>query len=155
MEIKTSKTFENVISHPTTANIFLFLKNSKEPVGVREVQRALNINSSSTAHWHLSKLADNGIIEQLSNNKYQIVDDFKGLKRIPMTVTLDHYIVGRKMIPEITILIAFLGTVSVSIVFLIIVGSWVEASIIGFLSSIVTLLILIRFLRRFHFRSND
>ncbi|MFW9906796.1 MAG: winged helix-turn-helix domain-containing protein [Candidatus Thorarchaeota archaeon] len=153
MEIKTAKTFEEVISHPTTANFFLFLKNSEEPVGVREVQRALNINSSSTAHWHLSKLADNGIIEQLSDNKYQMLDNFKGLKRIPMTVTLDHYVVGRKIIPEIAIVIAFLGTISVSIIFLIIIGSWIEAAIIGFLSSIVTLFILIRFLRHFHFRS--
>ncbi|MFW9903200.1 MAG: winged helix-turn-helix domain-containing protein [Candidatus Thorarchaeota archaeon] len=155
MEPKLSKTFKEVISHPTTANVFLFLKNSNEPVGVREVQRGLKINSSSTAHWHLAKLADNGIIEQLADNKYQVREDFKGLKRIPISVTLDHVIVGRKMVPEIIILITFVGTIAVSVFFLMIIRSWIQASIIGFLGLIVTIILLMKFFRQFHLKEES
>lgn len=143
------KTFKEIVSHPTTANVFIYLKNNIEPVGVREVQRSLNISSSSTAHWHLNKLLEHHIIEQLSDNRYQITDQYKDVNRIPIAVTLDHYIVGKKMIPELVILITFLFTITIGVLFFIITVNWVQAAIIGLLGLIVAIFLLFRFYKRF------
>lgn len=39
--------------------------------GVREIQRALNFQSSSTAHYHLEKLVDNGFLLKDSYGNYK------------------------------------------------------------------------------------
>lgn len=42
----------------TTMEVYRFLLKIGKPVGVREVQRALNLSSPSVAIYHLSKLED-------------------------------------------------------------------------------------------------
>jgi Fe2+ or Zn2+ uptake regulation protein len=107
LDSKIKKSFNDIISHPSTTSVFLYLKNQNRPVGVREVQKALNFNNPSTAYWHLNKLRDNGIINQLQNDKYQVHESYQDIKKIPLTVTLDHYILTGKNIPEIVILLTF------------------------------------------------
>jgi DNA-binding transcriptional ArsR family regulator len=48
----------------TTLDIYRFLLKRNEPVGAREVQRALNLSSPSLATYHLSKLEDTGLIRK-------------------------------------------------------------------------------------------
>ncbi|MHA1909473.1 MAG: hypothetical protein ACW98Y_19400, partial [Candidatus Thorarchaeota archaeon] len=43
-----------------------------EPVGVREVQRALSMSSPSVASHHLSKLVDMDLIEKSPENNYDL-----------------------------------------------------------------------------------
>ena len=42
----------------TTLKVYLFMVKQNRPVGVREVQRTLNLSSPSLAAYHLSKLED-------------------------------------------------------------------------------------------------
>ncbi|MFA5572826.1 MAG: winged-helix domain-containing protein [Candidatus Bathyarchaeia archaeon] len=46
------------------------LKNRK-PLGVREVQRELNLSSHSVARYHLSKLENEGLVRR-KNGKYAV-----------------------------------------------------------------------------------
>ena len=48
----------------TTLEVYRFLLKSTKPVGVRELQRALDMSSSSVATYHLSKLEDAGLLKR-------------------------------------------------------------------------------------------
>jgi DNA-binding transcriptional ArsR family regulator len=48
----------------TTLEVYRFLLKSNKPVGIRELQRALNLSSSSVATYHLSKLEDAGLLKR-------------------------------------------------------------------------------------------
>lgn len=41
---------------------------SKKPLGVREIQRALNLSSPSVAQYHISKLEHSGLIKKEMGN---------------------------------------------------------------------------------------
>lgn len=48
----------------TTLEVYRFLLKSSKPVGTRELQRALNLSSSSVSTYHLSKLEDAGLLKR-------------------------------------------------------------------------------------------
>ena len=48
----------------TTLEVYRFLLKSSKPVGTRELQRALDLSSSSVATYHLSKLEDAGLLKR-------------------------------------------------------------------------------------------
>jgi len=48
----------------TTLEVYRFLLKRNEPVGAREVQRALDLSSPSLATYHLLKLEDVGLIRK-------------------------------------------------------------------------------------------
>lgn len=48
----------------TTRNIYRFLVKSNKPVGIREVQRALNLSSPSIVAYHFSKLEEAGLVRR-------------------------------------------------------------------------------------------
>jgi hypothetical protein len=52
------------------------LKNPSESVGVREVQRELGFSSPSVSSYHLNKLQDLGLVENVFGD-YQLVKDIK------------------------------------------------------------------------------
>lgn len=52
------------------------LKNPGDPVGVREVQRELGFSSPSVSSYHLNKLQDLGLVENVYSD-YQLVKDVK------------------------------------------------------------------------------
>ncbi len=48
----------------TTLEVYRFLLKQNKPVGTRELQRALNLSSSSVATYHLAKLEDAGLLKR-------------------------------------------------------------------------------------------
>jgi DNA-binding transcriptional ArsR family regulator len=48
----------------TTLKVYRFVLKSGKPIGVREVQRALELSSPSLAAYHLSKLEEAGLLRQ-------------------------------------------------------------------------------------------
>ena len=48
----------------TTLEVYRFLLKSSKPVGTRELQRALDLSSSSVATYHLAKLEDAGLLKR-------------------------------------------------------------------------------------------
>ena len=65
----------------TTLEVYRFLLKSNKPVGIRELQRALNLSSSSVATYHLSKLEDAGLLKRqeggFSVNKFLLENSIK------------------------------------------------------------------------------
>lgn len=56
----------------TTFDIYLRLVKAKEPLGPRDLMRAMNISSPGVAHRHLQKLADLGWIKKDPYGRYAV-----------------------------------------------------------------------------------
>jgi DNA-binding transcriptional ArsR family regulator len=52
----------------TTLEIYMFLVKTNKPVGIREVQRALNLSSPSVVAYHFSKLEEAGLVKRKGGN---------------------------------------------------------------------------------------
>ncbi|MEM4312371.1 MAG: helix-turn-helix domain-containing protein [Nitrososphaerales archaeon] len=69
----------------TTLRVYKYLLRAREPLGVSDIQRGLNLSSPSVAFYHITKLTDMGLIR--SEGTGYIVDKivlsniirFKGL----------------------------------------------------------------------------
>ena len=65
----------------TTLEVYRFLLKSTKPVGIRELQRALDLSSSSVSTYHLSKLEDAGLLKRqeggFSVNKFLLENSIK------------------------------------------------------------------------------
>jgi hypothetical protein len=60
-----------------TLLVYMFmLKNPREAVGVREIQRKLGFSSPSVSSYHLNKLQDLGLVENVYGD-YQVVKEVK------------------------------------------------------------------------------
>lgn len=55
-----------------TLRVYWYMLSQSEPVGVREVQRAIAMSSPSVASHHLSKLVSLELVEKLPDNSYQV-----------------------------------------------------------------------------------
>jgi DNA-binding transcriptional ArsR family regulator len=75
----------------TTLKVYLFLLKRREPVGVREVQRALKLSSPSIAMYHLSKLEDAGLVK--SEYGSYVVEKIV----LENSVRISHFLVPRHL----------------------------------------------------------
>jgi hypothetical protein len=57
-----------------TLRVYWYVLRKGQDCGVREVQRVLGFSSSSTAHYHLEKLVDKGILIRDSYGNYGVND---------------------------------------------------------------------------------
>lgn len=55
-----------------TLRVYWYILSQNEPVGVREVQRAIGMSSPSVASHHLSKLVDLELVEKKPDNSYEM-----------------------------------------------------------------------------------
>jgi predicted DNA-binding transcriptional regulator len=55
-----------------TLQIYLYLMKRNEPVGVREVQRDLNLSTPSLASYHLEKLIEMNLVDKDEHGRYYI-----------------------------------------------------------------------------------
>jgi hypothetical protein len=69
------------------------LKGRQETVGVREVQRTLGFSSPSVAAYHLQKLQDLGLIEN-------VYGDYRLIKEVKVGVLRSFVSVGGVMLPR-------------------------------------------------------
>lgn len=55
-----------------TLRVYWYMLAQNDPVGVREVQRALGMSSPSVASHHLSKLTSLELVEKRADNSYEV-----------------------------------------------------------------------------------
>lgn len=60
-----------------TLTVYFYLLRNGQNCGVREIQRALGFSSSSSAYYHLEKLAHKGIVSKDSYGNYRINEETK------------------------------------------------------------------------------
>jgi hypothetical protein len=60
-----------------TLRVYWYILKKRESCGVREIQRALGFSSSSSAHYHLEKLADKGFLVKNEYGSYEVNNKVK------------------------------------------------------------------------------
>jgi len=144
LELNERKLEELLVNNHITS-IFLHLKTMNKPLGVREIQRNLNISSAGSTHWHLQKLVDNGAIDQVEGNKYKIAVKYANLRTIPLRVVLKHYLIGNQLVPNVFFLIFFLINIVLLLSIAFILNLWITGFFIGVFSSLTSLIALVKF----------
>jgi hypothetical protein len=144
LELNELKLEELLVNNHITS-IFLHLKTMNKPLGVREIQRNLNISSAGSTHWHLQKLVDNGAIDQVEGNKYKIAAKYANLRTIPLRVVLKHYLIGNQLVPNVFFLIFFLINIVLLLSIAFILNLWITGFFIGVFSSLTSLIALVKF----------
>jgi predicted DNA-binding transcriptional regulator len=94
-----------------TLRVYVYVVTHKQ-CGVREIQRALHLSSSSLAQYHLSKLVDLGLLKSSDTGEYFLTDEVR------VDVLRDFLKLGAVVVPRFvfyavffTILTTFLGVV--------------------------------------------
>jgi DNA-binding transcriptional ArsR family regulator len=64
MEIDKSASDSKDILRGLTLRVYRFILKQEKPVGIREVQRALNLSSPTLALYHINKLEEAGLIKK-------------------------------------------------------------------------------------------
>jgi predicted DNA-binding transcriptional regulator len=95
-----------------TLRVYVYVVTHKQ-CGVREIQRALHLSSSSLAQYHLSKLVDLGLLKSTDSGEYMLTDEVR------VDVLKDFLKLGAVVVPRFvfyavffTILTTFLGFVA-------------------------------------------
>ncbi len=100
----------------TALRIYVYLLESKDPKGVRDIARALNIPVSSV-HYHLKRLEDLEIIGRRGDGYV-----------VTKTIHLEGYVLlGRKLIPRLLIYSLFFLGVSLSQTYMILINKTVTS----------------------------
>jgi len=86
------------------------LKSGQESVGVREVQRSLGFSSPSVAAYHLGKLKDLGLIENLYG-------DYKIVREVKVGVLRSFVTLGGVMLPKFLFYAVLMTTMLVTYLF--------------------------------------
>lgn len=144
------ETMQEIFKHPVTTQAFAFLRRENRSIGVREMQKQLNLGSSSTSHYHLSKLVQLGVASQNADNSYILVEPYASIKEIPLPVVLDHYLVGGTFRPKISLIIAFQTIMVLAIMIMLAYGMHISAALAGLLTVIISTVMLLRFFRSFN-----
>jgi len=116
----------------TALKIYLYLLESKDPQGVREISRALNI-PVSTVHYHMKKLLSLGIVRE----------DSYGY-RVSRVINIDGFIVFRqKLIPRLMIYAMFFIGLLIGEILLISIDGFNSDRLLMMIITIVSILIFI------------
>ncbi|MGI0083651.1 MAG: winged helix-turn-helix domain-containing protein [Nitrososphaerales archaeon] len=87
-----------------TLKAYLFLMKSAKPVGVRELQRALDLSSPSVAYHHLEKLERLKLVEKDQYGEYNIV------KNVDINVLQSFAHIGKLLVPRFLFYAVFFST---------------------------------------------
>ncbi|MEM0091789.1 MAG: winged helix-turn-helix domain-containing protein [Saccharolobus sp.] len=83
----------------TSKRIYYYLIKQKKPVGIRKIQKDLNLSSPSIVSYHLKKLMEEGLVKEVEDGYIVtkvIIEDYIKLKNtiIPRSVFLASFFVS-------------------------------------------------------------
>ena len=115
------------VPHGKALQLYWFLL-THEPMGIREIQKALNITSPSSVAFQINKLVKNGIVSKTENDKYYIKEEIKS------GILSFYFRFGYRMIPRFSIyLCLYLVGLFVFLIFLFMEGDQFILTPINFL----------------------
>jgi predicted DNA-binding transcriptional regulator len=93
-----------------TLKIYLYMLRQGKPVGVREVQRDLQLSSPSVAFHHIEKMVRLGVVEQDPQGNYVIA------KKVDPGILQAFVNVGKFSLPRVGFYAVFFTTIAVAYV---------------------------------------
>ena len=107
---------DELLDHPMRLRLYLYIRSKSTPVGIRETQRELEINSASSVRWHLDKLVEARYLVRNPDTRYQLNGNHE-LERsitVPIEITVKHVknsLVSPYAFIQTFLTVMFLGTV--------------------------------------------
>ena len=138
---------DGILSHPTTLRLFFYCKKHPEKVNIRQAQRDLYIKRTSTLSWHLEKLAENGLMEQLPDNSYQLTTSGRELSSMQVPLQQVVYFIGNNPVTALTFLTVFVLTSTIIPIVLSLISTK-SAMIHAIITLIVLTGLMIHYLRK-------
>lgn len=139
MNKSTAQIDDFILNHPTTLKIYLYMKaKAPKEVSIREAQRVLEIKSTSTVSWHLTKLEEVGYAEKLPTNRYKLTSKAEKKHEIKIPVVIPAQLIKGVIIPRNLLLLSFL-LVAAIISFIFIWINPLLSSILGTVFFIIAL----------------
>jgi predicted DNA-binding transcriptional regulator len=93
-----------------TLKIYLYMLKQNRPVGVREVQRDLQLSSPSVAFHHIEKMVRLGVVEQDQLGNYVIA------KKVDPCILQAFVNVGKFSLPRVGFYAVFFSTIAAAYV---------------------------------------
>ena len=109
-------------------------KSDNRTLGVRDIQRQLNLSSVSLADYHLTKLLEMKLVEKTKTNKYRLT------QLLPVGEFENHILIKNKLIPKYSFYLVFIFTFLSASFILAIMGLWEVLIVSFFLFEIVVIL---------------
>ncbi len=140
MDKRQVQTDDFNLDHPTTLKIYLYMKaRSPKEVSIREAQRILEIKSTSTVSWHLTKLEEAGYAEKLPTNRYKLTSKAEKKQEIKVPVVIPAQLIRGVIIPRNLLLLSFLLTAAI-ITFILL---WINPLLAGILGTVFFVIALV------------
>ena len=99
--------FNGVLENQVSLQLFLYCLRSSDQVSLRQAQRDLGISSSSSVHWHLSKLASVGLIENRDSHYFATAAG-KSVRKISLPVKESYFLINQQLVPSYIFNMSFL-----------------------------------------------
>jgi predicted DNA-binding transcriptional regulator len=97
----------NLVLKGNTLKIYMYiLRKNNESVGVREVQRELNLSSPTLAKYHLERLVEIGLVSQAQDGSYALLKEVK-VDLLKPFLRLGSHIIPRLITYAVMITILF------------------------------------------------
>ena len=91
-----------------TLQVYIYMINRKEPVGVREVQRNLGFSSPSVATYHIDKLVELTLVGQDEYGRYYV------MQKVQVGVLQAFVNIGGLNVPRLSFFAAFFTTMLIA-----------------------------------------
>ena len=91
----------------TALRVFLYAVRKQAPIGVRETQRALGLKAPSHAQYHLQRLTQLDLLQQVPGTKYVVREKYRVLRTFKISVLTEVYLLRGWVIPAIGLLTGF------------------------------------------------
>lgn len=108
-----------------TLKTYLFMMKISKPIGVRELQRGLQLSSPSVAYHHLEKLERLGLVEKDQYGSYNLV------KNVDVSVLQAFSHIGTLLVPRFIFYAMFFTTLLIGYLLIYLGNSNVYAVIFG------------------------
>lgn len=99
----------------TTLKIYMVLLESREPLGVRDIARILDL-PVSTVHYHIRKLEDMGVVKPVGLG-YTVANPLK---------LEDYIVIGRRLVPRLLIYSFFFLGIVIGELLVVISRGWLS-----------------------------
>lgn len=135
------------LHHPARLKIYLAMRRQQSgetatPISVRELQRLLGLESTSSVIWHLDKMIDAGYVKKGKDNRHILTKEALNDKYLSVPIDIPIMMIRGRLLPKRLLLLSFLlSSVVIALLFTFI--DFRLATIFLFFSLLVTAAIVI------------
>ena len=101
--------FDGIFDNQMVVEIFLYCVQSPQGLSIREAQRDLGVPNTSTIHWHLAKLVEVNLVEQVDDDKrYYLTSLGRSINKVEIPIRQQYFLFRGELYPITVFQLSFL-----------------------------------------------